>query len=176
MIDKISKYHIDRLERQKGRRTKCLAKIAGYHLGGKRALSGDISNARKLSGECFKYRYRKIDPANGYFTQAATALKNQIKFLNECLRIAIEKDASGELIDFLELEKLENIIEEDLLMKKKVSFDGLSRISSFRGTSFKRKKKLSIFDKMVFGKFSKGYLKAEYLKPDYNELIPHEGK
>jgi hypothetical protein len=65
MTDKISKYHIDRLERQKGRRIKCLAKIAGYHLVGKRALSGDISNARKLSGECFKYRYRKIDPANG---------------------------------------------------------------------------------------------------------------
>jgi len=37
---------------------------------------------------------------------------------------------------------------------------------------FRRKEKLSIFDKMIFRKFSKGYLKAEYLKSEYNDLIP----
>jgi len=168
-------FYIARLEREKGKRTKCLTRIAAYHLGEKHARSVDIVNAKKLVEH--HPEYRKLNQGKNFSPQAIIALKNEISFLNDCLRIAIEKYSSGEFIDLLELEKLENSIKEKLLMKEKVVFDDLPRIDSFsRGTRFRRKEKLSIFDKMIFGKFSKGYLKAEYLKPGYNDLIIREGK
>ncbi len=168
MTDRAQQFHISRLEKEKGRRTKCFVKIASYHLMDKRASSSCIANAKGL----IKYRteYRKLDTNKERTSQALTELKNEIAFLNDCLRIAVEKDSSGELIDLLELERLENSRKESLFMKKRISFDDLPSIGASRG--FKRKEKLSIFDKALYGKFSKGYIKPEYLNPKFNDLIP----
>jgi hypothetical protein len=168
MTDRAQQFHISRLEKEKGRRTKCFVKIASYHLMGKRASSACIANAKGL----IKYRteYRKLNTDKERTSQALTELKNEIAFLNDCLRIAVEKDSSGELINLLELEKLENSIKEDLFMKERISFDDLPSIGASRG--FKRKKKLSIFDKALFGKFSRGYTRPEDCNPKTNNFIP----
>jgi hypothetical protein len=124
--EQAKKFHIDRLEREKGERTKCLARIANYHLGEKCARPVDIANAKKLAEKCLGYQYQKIDPSKNSSLQVLTELKNEIKFLNDCLNIAVEKDASGKFVDFLELEKLENSIKKELLMQKDVFFFGAS--------------------------------------------------
>ena len=176
MIDKASQFHISRLEREKGERTKCLARIAAYHFGEKRARLVDIANAKKLVKKCLEYQYHKVDLSKNPSLQVITKLKNEIKFLNDCLNIAVEKDASGEFVDFLELEKLENSIKKELLMQKDISFDDMPRVDSSSGSHFRIKEKLSIFDKVLFGKFSKGYIRAEYRDPKRNDFIPKDSK
>lgn len=165
MIDKTQQFHISRLEKEKGKRTKCFVEIASYHLMGKHASFVCISRAKKLILN--STQYRKLDRAN----QTLMGLKNEIAILNACLRIAIEKDSSGELINLLELEKFENSKKEELLMKEKIAFDDLPRIDSFSVAYVKHKEKLSLFDKVLFGKFSKGYTKAEYRNPKRNDFI-----
>lgn len=163
-MNQVRQFHIDRLEREKGARTKCLARIAEYHLGEKRARAVDILNAKKLTDKCLEYQYKKIDPSGDPSLRVVVELKNEIKFLNDCLQIVIEKDASGQFVDFLELEKFENNIKKKLLMREDVSFENVPR--------FRRKEKLSIFDKVIFGKFSKGYTKPEHRDPKRNDFIP----
>jgi len=165
MIDKTLQSYISRLEREKGKRTKCFVEIASCHLMGKRASSVCINKAKKLI--LYPAEYRKLDKAS----QVLTELKNEIAILNDCLRIAIEKDSSGELINLLELEKFENSKKEELLIKEKVVFDDLPRIDSFSVAHVKNKEELSLFDKVLFGKFSKGYTKAEYRNPKRNDFI-----
>lgn len=164
-------YHIDRLEREKGRRTKCLVRIAAYHMGNKPARKVDIVNAKRLVEVCREYEYRKVDKNIDFSAQTLSILKNEILFLNECLRLVIEKDAAGEFIDLLELEMLENRKKEELGMSAMVDFRDLSEIGLSSTTRF-QKKKLSIFDKALFGKFSGGYTRPEDRNPKTNDFIP----
>lgn len=164
MTNKTLQFHISRLEREKDKRTKCIVKIASFHLRNKHASSADINNAKRLIQ--YLVEYCKLDEDKEKDIQVLKVLKNKIAFLNDCLRMAIKKDSSGEFIDLLELEELENNIKEGLLMKERVSFDSLPRVDVFHTPGLRRKVKLSIVDKVLFDRSSRN------LNSRKNEFIP----